>query len=169
MVSAILHSPNGTATARICHIGSCHHIPLACRSHSTTLSLYIERKFVHVVFQVSCVETTQDASSPFALFLSSIFQQHQCTLWQLMLAVLHLSLVLLSMRYVWFYLFRKGSCFCPLWEVVCEGDDVFYSFLVFLHCKKKWVVLIHFGYLSFIPFSTWLDNFISKLFSHDIC
>ena len=37
------------------------------------------------------------------------------------------------------------------------------------HRKKKWVVLTHFGYLSFIRFSTWLDNFISKVFSHDIC
>ena len=51
---------NGT-TARICHIGSCHHTPPACRSHSTTLSVYMEKKFVHVVFQVSCVETAQDA------------------------------------------------------------------------------------------------------------
>ena len=40
---------------------------------------------------------------------ASIFQQRQRTLWlfvRLMLAVVHLVLVLLSMHYVWFYLFK---------------------------------------------------------------
>ena len=34
---------------------------------------------------------------------------------------------------------------------------------VFAHCKKKWVVLTHIGYLRFIPVSIWLNNFINKV------
>ena len=36
-----------------------------------------------------------------------------------------------------------------------------------MYCKKKWVVLTHFGNLNFI-LSTSLDSFIDKAFSHDI-
>ena len=40
---------------------------------------------------------------------------------------------------------------------------------VFLHCKKKWVVLTHFGYLSFIPVSMSFNNFSSPLtFTNDL-
>ena len=37
------------------------------------------------------------------------------------------------------------------------------------HCKKKWVVLTHFGYLSFILFSMSLNNFYSPMtFTNDL-
>ena len=37
------------------------------------------------------------------------------------------------------------------------------------HCKKKWVVLTHFSYLSFIPFSMSLNNFYSPMtFTNDL-
>ena len=37
------------------------------------------------------------------------------------------------------------------------------------HCEKKWVVLTHFSYLSFIPFSMSLNNFYSPMtFTNDL-
>ena len=52
----------------------------------------------------------------------------------------------------------------------CQNIKIFQS--VFnaptQHCKEKRVLLTHFGCLNFIPFSTWLHNFIGKVFTMNL-
>ena len=85
------------------------------------------------------------------------------------------AIITLLMICVYAYKWRKWRCkwnhssSVTAWFELPHETSKLWKSDGLVYCKKKWVVLTHFGYVDkFIPFSTSLDNFISKAVSHNI-